>query len=208
MITSMTRSRSASFTSFSRSSTHRTSRRWSLPRPSSRPRRKAVREKLAVIETELLPQESRVFGSLTDDEREKHHEVIAAHVLGLDQRSDQQKQAVLKFIAARNPSLQPKVTAYNKLKASERKAVSDHGVGGRKEPRPTHVHIGGDFTRHGPLVSPDVPAVFFSLTLGGRGGYQPRIGTKKTSGWPTAACPIGWTSLIGWSAATIRSPHE
>ena len=38
----------------------------------------------------------------------------------------------------------------------------------REEPRPTHVHLGGDFTRKGDAVSPGVPAVLNPLEASGR----------------------------------------
>ncbi|HEY1380275.1 MAG TPA: PSD1 and planctomycete cytochrome C domain-containing protein [Gemmataceae bacterium] len=131
--------------------------------PEQSAKRKAVRERLEAIETELKPEEARIFAALTDAEKEKQHDLVAAHVLGLPQRSDRQKQAVLKFLAARDPKLKPKVAEYNRMKASEPKTVTTMVLAERKEPRATYVHLGGDFTRHGPAVTPGVPAVLHPL---------------------------------------------
>src|SRR5216684_1510014 len=50
-------------------------------------------------------------------------------------------------------------TRIAELKKSEPAVVTTLVMEERKEPRPTHVHLGGDFLRKGARVAPDVPAV-------------------------------------------------
>jgi mono/diheme cytochrome c family protein len=58
------------------------------------------------------------------------------------------------------------------LKKSEPAVVSTLVMEERKAPRPTHVHLGGDFLRKGARVSPEVPSVLPPLPEVG----SPRIG--------------------------------
>jgi hypothetical protein len=57
------------------------------------------------------------------------------------------------------------------LKKSEPAVVTTLVMEERKEPRPTHVHLGGDFLRKGARLAPGVPAVLPSLT---NQGLEPR----------------------------------
>jgi mono/diheme cytochrome c family protein len=125
--------------------------------------RRATRDQLAAIEKELYPEESHVFNALSEAEQKKHHDLITTHHLGLEQRSDRQKQAVLKFIASRDAKLQPKVTEYNKIKSKEPKFTSTMVLAERPTPRASFIHLGGDFTRKGPSVTPGVPTVMQAL---------------------------------------------
>ena len=76
-----------------------------------------------------------------------------------------------------------------KLRAAEPKFVTtmvvQRAIG---QPRPTHVHLGGDFTRKGEPVEPGVPA---------------RICLPWRMRAP-AIRPIAWTWRAGWSIAAIR----
>jgi hypothetical protein len=126
-------------------------------------KRQAIRDRLAAIEQELRAEENRIFRELSDDDREKNRDVMAAHMLGPEQRSDQQKRALFRFLAARDPKLKPRVAEYTRLKFSEPKAVTTMVMAERKQPRETFVHLGGDFTRRGPAVTPGVPHALHPL---------------------------------------------
>ena len=78
--------------------------------------------------------------------------------------------------------------ALEKLQAAEPKFVTTMVVRERSgEPRPTHIHLGGDFTRKGERVLPGVPAVL------------PRL-EDSSPGTP----PDRMDLAPGWSIAAIR----
>ncbi len=132
--------------------------------PEQSAKRQEIQAKLTAIEQELRPEESRIIGALSEEERAKFKDVIAAHMLGLDQRSEREKLAVLRFLASKDSKLKPKVSEYNRLKRGEPKFVTTMVMRERATPRETYIHLGGDFTRHGAPVTPGVPAALHALS--------------------------------------------
>ena len=76
-------------------------------------------------------------------------------------RTKEQKRALIELMLARDASFRNDHAILSRLRAREPQFVTTMVVQERaKDPRPTHVHLGGDFTRKGDLVAPGVPAVF------------------------------------------------
>jgi mono/diheme cytochrome c family protein len=87
-------------------------------------------------------------------------DVRMAFDLPRDKRSPSQRRALVELMMARDPAFQSENAELLKLRASEPKLVTTMVVRERSGARrPTHVHLGGDFTRKGELVKPGVPAV-------------------------------------------------
>jgi mono/diheme cytochrome c family protein len=76
-------------------------------------------------------------------------------------RTDEQKRSLVELMLASDPAYKSDFKTLEKLQAQEPKFVATMVVRERtNDPRATHVHLGGDFTRKGELVSPGTPAVF------------------------------------------------
>jgi hypothetical protein len=91
-------------------------------------------------------------------------DVRMAFDLPRDKRSKAQGRALVELMLARELAFRAEYAQLANLRASEPRLVTTMVVqersGGR---RPTHVHIGGDFTRKGERVEPGVPAVLPEL---------------------------------------------
>src|SRR5439155_13332857 len=85
------------------------------------------------------------------------------HNLRPDQRSDEQKQTIFRFISGRDPKLRTKVMEHGRLKRGGPRFATTMVLAERKTPRESYVHLGGDFTRKGETVTPAVPAALHSL---------------------------------------------
>jgi mono/diheme cytochrome c family protein len=112
------------------------------------------------------------------DEREKRWEktlnleftqaqdadVRLAFDLPREKRSASQRRALIELMMAREPVFHPENEVLEKLRAAEPKIVTTMVVKERAgNPRATHIHRGGDFTREGDLVAPSVPQVLSGL---------------------------------------------
>jgi Protein of unknown function (DUF1553)/Protein of unknown function (DUF1549)/Planctomycete cytochrome C len=87
-------------------------------------------------------------------------DVRLAFDLPRDKRSRSQSRALVELMIINDPTYVEELTALKKLRAAEPKFVTTMVVSERSgEPRPTHIHQGGDFTRKGERVLPGVPAV-------------------------------------------------
>jgi hypothetical protein len=75
-------------------------------------------------------------------------------------RTPEQKRALVELMVANEPTLGKEHANLARLQAREPKFVTTMIVRERtSEPRVSHVHVGGDFTRLGEAVKPGVPAV-------------------------------------------------
>jgi hypothetical protein len=86
----------------------------------------------------------------------------------VDKRTANQWQGLTEMFLAQNadyPSEQAHIAA---LRSSEPKFVTTMVVRERKTPRPTFIHLGGDFTRKGEPVEPGVPEVLPPFRVEGR----------------------------------------
>jgi hypothetical protein len=86
----------------------------------------------------------------------------------LDRRTPGQWQGLTELFLAQSSDYPAEHAAIAALRAREPKFVSTMVVRERKEPRPTFVHLGGDFTRKGDPVEPGVPEVLPPLRATGR----------------------------------------
>jgi len=87
-------------------------------------------------------------------------DVRVAFDLPREKRSSTQRRALVELMMARDPTFRDEFATLTKLRAAEPKLVTTMVVQERSgSPRPTHVHLGGDFTRKGERVEPGVPGV-------------------------------------------------
>jgi mono/diheme cytochrome c family protein len=87
-------------------------------------------------------------------------DVRVAFDLPREKRSSSQCRALVELMILNSPAYRDERTALERLRAALPTFVTTMVVRERSaEPRPTHIHTGGDFTRKGERVQPDVPAV-------------------------------------------------
>jgi mono/diheme cytochrome c family protein len=87
-------------------------------------------------------------------------DVRVAFDLPREKRSSSQRRALVELMILNDSSYKEERDALEKLRAAVPRFVTTMIVRERSgEPRPTHIHVGGDFTRKGEPVIPGVPAV-------------------------------------------------
>ncbi len=87
-------------------------------------------------------------------------DVRVAFDLPRERRSAAQRRALVELMIINDSTYGDERAALKKLQAAEPRFVTTMVVSERTgEPRPTHIHKGGDFTRKGERVLPGVPAV-------------------------------------------------
>jgi hypothetical protein len=81
-----------------------------------------------------------------------------------DRRTAEQKRALVELMLANDPAYKSDFGALAKLQEKEPRFITTMVVQERsKDARVSHVHLGGDFTRKGEVVSPGTPAVFLPV---------------------------------------------
>jgi mono/diheme cytochrome c family protein len=140
--------------------------------PEEAARRREVRSRvdelhrtLAARHPDLDEHERKWEATLTlEFTQAQEADVRMAFDLPRDKRSQAQHRALVELMMARDPELRSEYAELVKLRASEPKLVTTMVVRERSGgQRPTHVHLGGDFTRKGERVEPGVPAVLPAL---------------------------------------------
>jgi hypothetical protein len=134
-----------------------------LGNPAVIARRRVIRDRLGALEEKLRADETQVLAAIPESDREKYRDTFVIHSLGTEQRSEPQKQTMFKFLVGREPSLKAKLAERAQLQASEPKVVTTMVLAQRDQPRETHIHRGGDFTRPGARVGTGVPAALQPL---------------------------------------------
>ena len=87
-------------------------------------------------------------------------DVRVAFDLPREKRSSSQRRALVELMIVHDPTYGVELATFNKLRAALPNFVTTMVVRERSgEPRSTHIHNGGDFTRKGERVGPGVPAV-------------------------------------------------
>ncbi len=81
-----------------------------------------------------------------------------------DRRSTLQRQGLMELFLAQSAADKSAAATLAALKAKETKFDTSMVVRERATPRPTYVHLGGDFTRKGDAVTPATPSVLPPLT--------------------------------------------
>jgi hypothetical protein len=93
-----------------------------------------------------------------------------------EKRSAAQRRALAELMMAGDPTFWAERKALAKLRAAEPKFVTTLVLQERSgRPRPTHIHLGGDFTRKGAQVEPGVPAVLPALEVSSSGARPDRM---------------------------------
>ena len=87
-------------------------------------------------------------------------DVRVAFDLPREKRSTSQRRALVELMIMHDAGYRDDRTVLAQLRAAEPRFVTTMVVSERSgEPRPTHIHLGGDFTRKGDRVAPGVPGV-------------------------------------------------
>jgi mono/diheme cytochrome c family protein len=143
-----------------------------LAAPADLARRQQVRDRidefhraLATRYPDLDDHERKWEGTLTlEFTQAQEPDVRVAFDLPREKRTPTQRRALIELMMARDPTFQADFAELMRLRAAEPKFVTTMVVQERSgSPRPTHVHLGGDFTRKGERVEPGVPSVLPSL---------------------------------------------
>jgi mono/diheme cytochrome c family protein len=113
-------------------------------------------------------------GSATEEIKPDVREALAVPA---DQRTDDQKKVLREAYQKVDPERVPLIERITELKEQKKQTTAAITttlvVRERKEPRETHIHLRGDFLRHGAAVEPNVPEVLPSLTA--RAGKADRL---------------------------------
>jgi hypothetical protein len=103
-------------------------------------------------------------------------DVRVAFDLPREKRSASQRRALVELMAVNDRSYSTERASLMKLRGALPSFVTTMVVSERAgEPRPTHIHIGGDFTRQGERVFPGVPAVLPRLEAASPGTAADRM---------------------------------
>jgi mono/diheme cytochrome c family protein len=77
-----------------------------------------------------------------------------------DRRSESQRRAMVELMIRHHPDFHDESARLQSIRAKDPQFITTLVVRERSnEPRPTFIHLGGDFTRHGDRVSPGIPQV-------------------------------------------------
>jgi mono/diheme cytochrome c family protein len=104
--------------------------------------------------------------SLTDEQKKKlPPEVLNTVSLSVAMRSEQNLKDLVEYYKKLETARQefPVLDEIAQLRAAEPQFATTLVMQERKEPRDTHIHIRGDFLRHGARVEPGIPAVLPQL---------------------------------------------
>ncbi|MBS0265144.1 MAG: DUF1549 domain-containing protein [Planctomycetes bacterium] len=136
-------------------------------------KREELRRQVAALEQQFQQQEAQFQqvlakweAAITEDEKKKLPlEVVNALNLSPVMRSDQNKKDLAEYYkklpVARTEF--PVLEEIAKLRAGEPSFVTTMVMQERAAPRETHIHIRGDFLRHGARVEPAIPAALPGL---------------------------------------------
>jgi mono/diheme cytochrome c family protein len=139
--------------------------------PADFGKRAAVRTRIAAFHKKLKSEHPEVASgerewekSLSLDFRQAQSaEIKDAFDRPIDTRTESQWQGLTELYLASQPKLKELHREVAALRKREPRFVTSMVVRERTRPRETHVHIGGDFTRKGTLVTPGVPGVLHAL---------------------------------------------
>ncbi|MCS6975921.1 MAG: PSD1 and planctomycete cytochrome C domain-containing protein [Gemmatales bacterium] len=126
-------------------------------------RRDALRSQIRVLEEEQNKYYLDKLSRMSEAEKSRvKPEIIAILSLGVEQRDEKQKQAVVEAFKD-DPAVVERAKTLADLKKRLPKFPTTLVLQERPKPRETRLHIQGDFTRLGDPVSPGVPAVLHPL---------------------------------------------
>jgi hypothetical protein len=132
--------------------------------PEVAAKREEIQAKMDKIEEALDVQIKEVFTKLPAADKDKIKDNIAM-ILNLrpDQRTEMQKKTLAKFFQDKGPGLKKDFMELETLKKQMPKFPTTLVLQELSKPRPTYIHIQGDFTRKGDKVEPGVPAILHPL---------------------------------------------
>ncbi len=136
-------------------------------------RRDEIRRQIAGLETQFKSQANEFQKSLdaweqglTDDQKKKlPPEVLNTVNLAVAMRSEQDTKNLVDFYKKQEAARKefPVLEEIARLRSSEPQFTTTMVMLEREQPRETHIHIRGDFLRHGARVEPGIPAVLPQL---------------------------------------------
>jgi len=135
--------------------------------PEELARRDAVRAEIAAFHKALQARHSEIAQKLRewestlapDFKTSQPPELKDAFDRLPDKRTEGQRRGLTELFLAQSADYQAEHAAAAALRAREPKFATSMVVEERTTPRPTFVHVGGDFTRKGDRVGPGVPSV-------------------------------------------------
>lgn len=126
-------------------------------------RRDALRSQIRVLEEEQNRYYLDKLNGMSEAQKSQiKPEIIAILNLGVEQRDEKQKQAVVEAFKD-DPAVVERARTIAELKKRMPKFPTTLVLRERAQPRETTIHIQGDFTRKGDPVTPGVPAVLHPL---------------------------------------------
>lgn len=139
--------------------------------PAELARRDAQRAEIKKLKEELKAYADGLDAKLSDWETTLTEEArgkLKAEILDIlkitaDQRDKKQKEALLKYYHNQDSGYQKLNKKIEALEKKETRFITTMVMRERTEPRETHVHIKGDFTRKGERVTPGVLAVLHPM---------------------------------------------
>src|SRR5262245_23265767 len=136
-------------------------------------KRTEVRRQIGELEKQFQSQAEQFQKSLdawekalTEEQKKKlPPEVLNTVSLSVPMRSEQNIKDLVEYYKKLESSRQefPVLDEIAKLRAGEPQFTTTLVMQERKDPRETHIHIRGDFLRHGARVEPGIPAVLPQL---------------------------------------------
>jgi cytochrome c553 len=131
--------------------------------------RHKIQPEITKLDKELQEAVSAWLKDLSEERRRgMPRDVLVILALQPQQRDERQRDTLAAYLKEHEPTMRDRVAAIEELRRREPKYPTSLILAERAEPRATHVHVGGDFTRPGAKVEPGVPGVLHALHAGDR----------------------------------------
>jgi len=126
-------------------------------------------EKRVLLQKEIARLDAALPAWLASVDRAKLPKPIA-DILAVEEakRKPQQKQQLLEYYRSQTESYRSLNAEIKQLEARQKQLAASSPILREIKPRPTHIHIRGDFLDKGDLVQPGLPAVFSQLRVQGK----------------------------------------
>jgi mono/diheme cytochrome c family protein len=131
--------------------------------------RDEIRARIKVLEEEVKSKDDELAlgvaeweKTLTDDDKKKlPFQVVNALNFSPEMRGEADRKVLVDHFKTLESTQEkyPQLAEIGRLRAKEPQFVTTMVMEERQEPRETHIHIRGDFLRHGAKVEPAIPAV-------------------------------------------------
>ncbi len=132
--------------------------------PDEIKRFKTLKPKLDKMESDLNAYQRKWLKTLSGDEdKAVPTEIATITALGTNQRDDKQWKTLFDYLKPKGLEFPQRIKAIEEIRKQVPRYATTLIMEQRKEPRETHVHIGGDFTRPSDLVTPGVLQVMHKL---------------------------------------------